>query len=209
MTFFTLLNQEEEHNSCQRSHQRYRHVCLTLHAHHLSYNLLIPQIILQEHPLNPSITKFKPLTFHPNKVPLTSTNATKMTLITINNSILEALKKSKVIPEVIDDFIPSSFIQAEFSKGKQAQLGNTLKKDDTQTVPKISITSEPGLNDVEEEGTSYTLCMTGMYIYPFPLIFRTEESQIEQYYGVHYFYRHDHPYNITTTIHFSSKTNKY
>jgi len=81
-----------------------------------------------------------------------------MSLITINHSIVEALKKHKVIPDVIDEFTPSVFLQAEFPSGSEVQLGNTLKKEDTQSIPKITIT--PSNDTYSSTPATYTLCMT-------------------------------------------------
>ncbi|KAF3919764.1 hypothetical protein ABW20_dc0108351 [Dactylellina cionopaga] len=81
-----------------------------------------------------------------------------MPLVTINQSIIEKLKKEGVIPDVIDEFPPTVFLQAEFPSGEEVQLGNTLKVKDTQEPPKIIIT--PGETSYNSEDARYTLCLT-------------------------------------------------
>ncbi|TGJ66906.1 hypothetical protein EYR41_008497 [Orbilia oligospora] len=82
----------------------------------------------------------------------------RMTLITMNQSLIDRLKNDGVIPDVIDEFTPSVFVQAEFPSGKEIQLGNTLKVAATQEQPKVIVT--PDDVSSESEDTRYTLCLT-------------------------------------------------
>ncbi|KAF3159188.1 hypothetical protein TWF132_001768 [Orbilia oligospora] len=78
--------------------------------------------------------------------------------ITMNQSLIDRLKNDGVIPDVIDEFTPSVFVQAEFPSGKEIQLGNTLKVAATQEQPKVIVT--PDDVSSESEDTRYTLCLT-------------------------------------------------
>ncbi|EWC45971.1 hypothetical protein DRE_04764 [Drechslerella stenobrocha 248] len=82
----------------------------------------------------------------------------KMPLVTINQSIVEKLKQEGVIPDVIDEFSPSVFLQAEFPSGSEIQLGNTLEIKDTKDPPTVIIT--PGAAPFDSESAKYTLCLT-------------------------------------------------
>ncbi|KAK9238930.1 phosphatidylethanolamine-binding protein [Lipomyces kononenkoae] len=64
----------------------------------------------------------------------------RMRLATISQSILEAMKKHKIIPDVVDDFVPSSLLSVDYADGHNAALGNTLQYSVACSVPKFSIT---------------------------------------------------------------------
>ncbi|EPS40871.1 hypothetical protein H072_5232 [Dactylellina haptotyla CBS 200.50] len=81
-----------------------------------------------------------------------------LTLMLHKLKINYRLKNEGVIPDVIDEFSPSVFLQAEFTGGQEIQLGNTLKTKDTQDQPKVIIT--PGDASFESEDAKYTLCLT-------------------------------------------------
>ncbi|KAK9375308.1 phosphatidylethanolamine-binding protein [Lipomyces chichibuensis] len=70
----------------------------------------------------------------------------RMRLATISQSILEAMKSHKVIPDVVDDFVPSSLLSVDYAGGHHAALGNTLQYSETRGLPKFSITH---INDHE------------------------------------------------------------
>lgn len=76
----------------------------------------------------------------------------------MNQSLIEKLKNDGVIPDVIDEFTPSVFVQAEFPSGKEMQLGNTLQLAATQEQPKVIVT--PDDVSLESKDRRYTLCLT-------------------------------------------------
>ncbi|KAI0154019.1 phosphatidylethanolamine-binding protein [Pestalotiopsis sp. NC0098] len=49
------------------------------------------------------------------------------------------LKKAHVIPTVIDDFLPRLMVEADWPSGHQAELGNTLKVDQVQEEPTLTL----------------------------------------------------------------------
>ncbi|KAK3986781.1 phosphatidylethanolamine-binding protein [Cladorrhinum sp. PSN332] len=58
------------------------------------------------------------------------------------NKVREQLQKAEIIPTVIDDFVPSFLLSVSWPDAKQeASLGNTLKPDDLQDVPVVSVKS--------------------------------------------------------------------
>lgn len=74
-----------------------------------------------------------------NKFKLTS----MMGLVTISDSIKDALFKSEVIPTVIHDekFTPKGFLMIQFKNSdKEVTMGNTLQVEDTQEKPVIHFT---------------------------------------------------------------------
>lgn len=48
------------------------------------------------------------------------------------------LEKAEIFPHVIDKFLPSFLLDAEWPSGEQAKLGNTVKVDDVQNEPTIT-----------------------------------------------------------------------
>ncbi|KAI0899418.1 PEBP-like protein [Annulohypoxylon nitens] len=49
------------------------------------------------------------------------------------------LEKAEIFPHVIDKFLPSFLLDAEWPSGEQAKLGNTVKVDDVQNEPTITV----------------------------------------------------------------------
>lgn len=78
-----------------------------------------------------------------------------MPLVTINQSIIEIFKKHEIIPDVIDEFHPTTLISISYPHGHSVNLGNTLSPGDTKEKPHVQITPEP-----EHESAKYTLVMT-------------------------------------------------
>lgn len=78
-----------------------------------------------------------------------------MPLVTINQSVIETLKKHEIIPDVIDEFNPTTTVSVEYPHKHSVKLGNTLSPNNTQDRPHIQVTPEP-----EHEGAKYTLVMT-------------------------------------------------
>ncbi|KAF8475953.1 phosphatidylethanolamine-binding protein [Kalaharituber pfeilii] len=78
-----------------------------------------------------------------------------MPLVTINQSVIETLKKHEVIPDVIDDFPPTAMITVSYPSSQEVSLGNTLAVKDAQGKPCIQVTPEAGSMD-----TKYTIVMT-------------------------------------------------
>ncbi|KAK9455816.1 phosphatidylethanolamine-binding protein [Dipodascopsis uninucleata] len=86
----------------------------------------------------------------------------RMKLATISESILESLRTSKIIPEVIDEFIPKALVSVDYEDGHHAAMGNNLDISDILKQPNFSITT---VNDGEENSSiytslSYTIAMT-------------------------------------------------
>jgi len=80
-----------------------------------------------------------------------------MSLGTIGQSVRDELKKSEIIPDVIDDFHPSLLLQVSYPSSHQtANLGNTIKPSDAQDTPVIELHS----SDAATHGSSYTLVLT-------------------------------------------------
>ncbi|KAH3663697.1 hypothetical protein OGAPHI_005098 [Ogataea philodendri] len=65
-----------------------------------------------------------------------------MRLVTISNSIKEALTKNEVIPTVIhsESFSPNGFLIISYGKDKEVAMGNTLTVEETQIKPKMAFT---------------------------------------------------------------------
>ncbi|KAG7904896.1 hypothetical protein KL905_002931 [Ogataea polymorpha] len=66
----------------------------------------------------------------------------KMGLVTISNSIKDALTKSEVVPTVIhsDSFTPKGFLIISYGQDKEVAMGNTLLVKDTQRRPDMAFT---------------------------------------------------------------------
>lgn len=56
-------------------------------------------------------------------------------LLTINNSIVESLKKNEVFEDVLPQFEPKGLLQVSFGGDKDVTLGNTLAVQETQKRP--------------------------------------------------------------------------
>lgn len=78
-----------------------------------------------------------------------------MPLVTINQSVVETLKKHEVIPDVIDDFEPTTMISVFYTQDNQVSLGNTLTPEETQGKPSIQFTPE-----ADDKDATYTLVLT-------------------------------------------------
>ncbi|KAI5949097.1 TFS1 [Candida theae] len=72
----------------------------------------------------------------------------KMTLITISQSLDEAFTKNKIVPDVVDDFETQGLLSIEYGPTELVTLGNTLPVSGTQHQPKIQLT----LNSPTEDG---------------------------------------------------------
>ncbi|CAI5760041.1 unnamed protein product [Candida verbasci] len=84
-----------------------------------------------------------------NKLPKFYNNfQSKMTLITISQSLDESYTKHKVVPEVIDQFDTQGLLSIEFKENHMVSLGNLLSVEATQSVPKIQLT----LNSPTQDG---------------------------------------------------------
>ncbi|KAK9325092.1 phosphatidylethanolamine-binding protein [Lipomyces orientalis] len=64
----------------------------------------------------------------------------RMRLATISHSIIEAMKSHKIIPDVVDDFEPTSLLSVDYVDGHHAALGNTLQYSEARDLPRFSIT---------------------------------------------------------------------
>ncbi|KAL7266305.1 carboxypeptidase Y inhibitor, partial [Rhizina undulata] len=66
------------------------------------------------------------------------------------------LKKHGIIPDVVDDFTPTTMISVAYpSANKEVSLGNTLKPEEAHETPKIQITPEGA-----DASTTYTIVLT-------------------------------------------------
>lgn len=77
-----------------------------------------------------------------------------MPLISIQSSFGATLKKSGVVPDVLDEFKQSALILLSYG-GKQVTMGNQLTVEETQKPPSVQLTF-----DDSTKGKSYTLVMT-------------------------------------------------
>ncbi|PWW79206.1 PEBP-like protein [Tuber magnatum] len=108
-----------------------------------------------------SITRLTTTTFRPSTAccairPVSTPIIHRMPLVTINQSIRESLKKHGVIPDVVDDFTPTTMISIAYpNTNKEVSLGNTLKPEDAQEKPTIQITPEG-----TDESQTYTIVLT-------------------------------------------------
>ncbi|KAI1375610.1 PEBP-like protein [Hypoxylon crocopeplum] len=75
------------------------------------------------------------------------------------------LKKAEIFPTVIDKFLPSFLLSAEWPSGEHAELGNTVKVDDVQDKPTIKV--HRGASDSSSMGrdafrsdVTYTITIT-------------------------------------------------
>ncbi|KAI6087017.1 PEBP-like protein [Hypoxylon rubiginosum] len=74
------------------------------------------------------------------------------------------LKKAEIFPTVIDKFLPSFLLTAEWPSGESADLGNTVKVDDVQDEPTITVRRDPAasssLSSSESANVAYTITIT-------------------------------------------------
>lgn len=76
----------------------------------------------------------------------------RMNLLTITNSIKESFVKHELYPDVISDkdFSPKGLLIISYGKDKDVVLGNNLKVDETQELPKVAFTlNVNGSNDLK------------------------------------------------------------
>lgn len=59
------------------------------------------------------------------------------------SGVKDELKKAKIIPTVIDEFVPSLLVGIDWPSSKHAELGNTVKPKKLQDEPTITLT-RPG-----------------------------------------------------------------
>lgn len=88
-------------------------------------SLLRSQTLLSKLPLN-------------RTTPSTFFKQSAMTLITISQSLDEAYTKSKVVPEVVDQFDTQGLLSIEYGPTELVTLGNTLSVEGTQKIPKFN-----------------------------------------------------------------------
>lgn len=83
--------------------------------------------------------------------------------MTISQSLDESFTKHKIIPEVVDKFETQGLLTIEYNDKDKVTLGNTLKVDNTQNVPKIQFTVNSGNQeqdfDISKED-KFTLVLT-------------------------------------------------
>lgn len=88
----------------------------------------------------------------------------KMTLITISQSLDEAFTKNKIVPDVVDDFETQGLLSIEYGPTELVTLGNTLSVSGTQHKPKIQLTlnspTEDGKIESINEGDKFILVLT-------------------------------------------------
>lgn len=88
----------------------------------------------------------------------------KMTLITISQSLDEAFTKNKIVPDVVDDFETQGLLSIEYGPTELVTLGNTLSVSGTQDKPKIQLTlnspTEDGKIESINEGDKFILVLT-------------------------------------------------
>lgn len=86
------------------------------------------------------------------------TSTSMMGLVTISDSIKDALYKSEVIPTVIHDekFTPKGFLMVHYNNSdKEVTMGNTLKVEDTQEKPIVHFTLNlPDTTNTEDKTSS-------------------------------------------------------
>ncbi|RPB02382.1 PEBP-like protein, partial [Choiromyces venosus 120613-1] len=101
-------------------------------------------------------TTFRPSTACCATRPVSIPIIHRMPLVTINQSLRESLTKHEIIPDVVDDFTPTTMISVAYpNANKEVSLGNTLKPEDTQEKPVIQITPEG-----TDESQTYTIVLT-------------------------------------------------
>ncbi|KAI0846862.1 PEBP-like protein [Daldinia vernicosa] len=72
------------------------------------------------------------------------------------------LKKAEIFPTVVDKFLPSFLLDAEWPSGERTELGNTVKVDDVQDEPTITVRqSHSSLLSAEQRSSvTYTIIIT-------------------------------------------------
>ncbi|KAI0111525.1 PEBP-like protein [Daldinia grandis] len=72
------------------------------------------------------------------------------------------LKKAEIFPTVIDKFLPLFLLDAEWPSGERTELGNTVKVDDVQDEPTITVRRSHSSSSSGEKrsGVTYTIAIT-------------------------------------------------
>ncbi|OTB06564.1 hypothetical protein M426DRAFT_112546 [Hypoxylon sp. CI-4A] len=72
------------------------------------------------------------------------------------------LKKAEIFPTVIDKFLPSFLLEAEWKSGESAELGNTVKVDEVQDEPTIKVRSgsSSSARTADSSGVTYIITIT-------------------------------------------------
>ncbi|KAI0889452.1 PEBP-like protein [Annulohypoxylon maeteangense] len=73
------------------------------------------------------------------------------------------LEKAEIFPTVIDKFLPSFLLEAKWSSGERAELGNTVKVDKVQNEPTITVRrddSGSSLGVMENSNVTYSIVIT-------------------------------------------------
>ncbi|KAI1647850.1 PEBP-like protein [Daldinia loculata] len=72
------------------------------------------------------------------------------------------LKKAEIVPTVIDKFLPSFLLDAEWPSGERTELGNAVKVDDVQDEPTITVrqSHSSSLSAEQRSGVTYTIIIT-------------------------------------------------
>ncbi|KAI1482478.1 PEBP-like protein [Daldinia eschscholtzii] len=78
------------------------------------------------------------------------------------SKVQHELKKAEIFPTVIDEFLPSFLLDAEWPSGERTELGNTVKVDDVQDEPTIAVrqSHSSSLSDEKRSGVTYTITIT-------------------------------------------------
>ncbi|KAI1807328.1 PEBP-like protein [Daldinia bambusicola] len=80
------------------------------------------------------------------------------------SKVQNELEKAEIFPTVIDKFLPSFLLDAEWPSGEHAELGNTVKVDDVQDEPTITVrpshSSSSSPSDEKRSGVTYTITIT-------------------------------------------------
>ncbi|KAK7204992.1 hypothetical protein BZA70DRAFT_278815 [Myxozyma melibiosi] len=89
----------------------------------------------------------------------------RMRLATISQAILESLQQHRVIPDVVDSFVPSALLSVDYENDHHAALGNTLKYSEAKDQPRFTITpiDEPEVApspSIFSQAPKYTIVMT-------------------------------------------------
>ncbi|KAI0387343.1 PEBP-like protein [Hypomontagnella monticulosa] len=75
------------------------------------------------------------------------------------HEVQHELKKAEIFPTVIDKFLPSFLLDAEWPSGERAGLGNIVKVDKVQEEPTIKV-RRTGPETVEASDVTYTITIT-------------------------------------------------
>ncbi|KAI1764015.1 PEBP-like protein [Hypoxylon sp. FL1150] len=80
------------------------------------------------------------------------------------NKVQHELKRAEIFPTVIDKFLPSFLLAAEWPSGESADLGNTVKVDDVQDEPTITVRRDPSasssVSSSESANVTYAITIT-------------------------------------------------